>query len=316
MDILFRLLPGAQPVIVRYSVTALLVLAGFVLRYAIGENAGPYAFLIFILPIVASALMFDRGTGFFATAMSTALLSLLLTWDDRSGVHIAALSLFVVVSCCLVFIAEGLHRALEAAHKAHEAADLLLQEMSHRVKNKFAAVSAIIALQSREQAPETRKALEDVGRRIKVIADVHNYLQLSRRDGHIEMSAYLKGLCNSLEGALDSSHKSITLVCAAPMLFLPPNSALTIGLLVNELVTNAFKHAFGDQGGRVEVNLSKTDGTFLLSVSDNGRGCASAPREGLGTRLVKTFAEQLGGRAVWNNTAASGCVVTIEFPDQ
>jgi hypothetical protein len=73
MEALFRLLPGPQPILVRYGATALLVLVAFGLRLGVGENTGP--FLLFILPIVASALLFDRGTGFFSAERRARFLS-------------------------------------------------------------------------------------------------------------------------------------------------------------------------------------------------------------------------------------------------
>ena len=102
------------------------------------------------MPIVASALLFDRGTGFFATALSAALVSYLLSVGGRNPhLHVAALVTFVFVCGCLVLVAEGLHKALAAAHKAERDKDLLLQEMTHRVKNKFAMMSSIIGMQAR-----------------------------------------------------------------------------------------------------------------------------------------------------------------------
>ena len=68
MEALFRLLPGPQSVLFRYGATASLVLIGFALRAGSSEITGPYGFMFFILPIVASALLFDRGTGAFAVA--------------------------------------------------------------------------------------------------------------------------------------------------------------------------------------------------------------------------------------------------------
>jgi hypothetical protein len=140
----------------------------------VGESTGPYGFILFILPIVASALLFDRGTGFFATALSAALVSYLLPWATNPHLHVAALVSFLFVSGCLVFIAEGLHAAQAAAHKAERDKDLLLQEMTHRVKNKFAMMTSIIGMQARSAPPEARAALEDVTARVHVIATVHN----------------------------------------------------------------------------------------------------------------------------------------------
>ena len=199
MEGFLRYLPGPQPVAVRFGVTAALVLVAYVVRLALGDYTGAYGFLFFFLPIVASALMFDRRTGFFAIALSMFLVATLLDWSAKHVSHLIALLLFAVVGACLVFIAEGLHRALETANAAQRATALLLEEMSHRVKNKFAMVSSIISLQARRSSPDVKQALEEIARRVNIIATVHNYLQLSRHEGLIDMSEYLPRLCEVAE---------------------------------------------------------------------------------------------------------------------
>lgn len=264
MEVLLRYLPGPQSAAVRYGAAALFVLTAFAFRIVLSEYSGAYGFLFFILPIVAAGLMFDRGTGFFAVALSALLVAALLSWDSRPIAHVIALLLFVIVGCCLVFIAEGLHRALEAANAAQRTASLLLDEMSHRVKNKFAMMTSIIHLQARRSPDETRRALEEVARRLAVMAEVHDYLQLSRHDGKIDMSDYLPRLCASLNEAL-LRPGNISIMTAAEAVFLPPDKALALGLIVNELVTNAVKYAFPDrQGGQVKVELTRLQRGLLL----------------------------------------------------
>lgn len=314
MEFLLRYLPGPQPVAVRYGATTLLVLLAYGLRVGLGDYSGAYGFLFFILPIVAAALMFDRGSGFFAVGLSAFLVASLLNWNIRPGGHIGALLLFVIVGSCLVFIAEGLHRALEASYAAQRTTSLLLDEMSHRVKNKFAMVSSIINLQARRSSPDARRALEEIARRVNVIATVHNYLQLSRHEGMIDMSEYLPKLCHSLKDAL-LSPGAVTLTAAAEPVSLPPDKALAIGLIVNELVTNAVKYAF-DEGerGHVQVNLSTAERGIRLTVRDDGRGYPRGAEPGLGSRLVTTFATQLGGEATWATPQAGGTLTVVEFP--
>jgi two-component sensor histidine kinase len=314
LEALLKYLPGPQPVAIRYGATAALVFLAYGIRLALGDYSGAYGFLFFILPVVASALMFDRGTGFFAIALSGLLVATIVNWGVKPGAHIIALLLFAVVGACLVLISEGLHRALGRAYAAQSATALLLEEMSHRVKNKFAMVSSIISLQARRSSPEVRQALEDIASRVNIIATVHNYLQLSRHEGLIDMSEYLPRLCESLDDAL-LGPRAVSLRATAAKIELPPDKALSIGVIVNELVTNAIKYAFGDgQAGQVHVDLDKEQERLVLTVRDNGCGYAPSAEAGLGTRLVTTFAAQLGGSATWSQSRTGGCTINVVFP--
>jgi two-component sensor histidine kinase len=314
METLFRLLPGPQPLFVRFGVTAIVVIAAFALRLSVGDATGQYGFIHFVLPVVAASLLFDRVSGFFAVALSTALVASILDWDKGVAAHIGAGIIFVIVGSCLVFVAEGLRTALNKAHAAQEAADLLLQEMSHRVKNKFAMISSIIKLQSRDSTPEVRQALEDVSARVSVMATVHNYLQLSRHNGLIDMSEYLPGLCAALREAL-CGPRPITLTVRVAPERLAADKALTTGLIVNELVTNAFKYAFeSERAGKIEVALIKSQDGLEIAVTDNGRGLPANHQTGLGTRLVTVLAAQLGGSAEWSAAPDGGCLAQVKFP--
>jgi two-component sensor histidine kinase len=314
MDTLFRLLPGPQPALTRFGITALIVLLAFAVRLNMGEGTGRYGFIHFILPLVGASLLFDRIAGFFSLAMSVVLISSILHWDANVPAHVSAISVFCIVGVCLVFVADGLRTSLSKAHAAQEATDLLLQEMSHRVKNKFAMITSIINLQARNSTPEVKHALEDVAARVNVMATVHNYLQLSRHDGLIDMSEYLPSLCQALREAL-CGPRPITLTVRTIPVRLPADKALTTGLIVNELVTNAFKYAFdADQIGKVQIELSQSEGGLELAVTDNGSGCPTDRQAGLGTRLVTVFAAQLGGTADWLQAEDGGCRARVQFP--
>jgi len=315
MEALFRLLPGPQPAFTRFSITTVIVMAAFSLRFAMGESTGRYGFIHFILPVVASSLLFGRAAGFFAIGLSITLIGSILSWNANASANITAITVFLIVGTCLVFVAAGLRAALSEAHAAQKAADLLLQEMSHRVKNKFTMISSIIGLQARSANPEVRHALEDVAARVQVMMTVHNYLQLSRHDGLIDVSEYLPGLCNALKEAL-CGPRPITLTVNATKTYLPADKALATGLIVNELVTNAFKYAFEqERPGSIGVALHRIGEEMELSVTDNGCGYDGGAGVGLGSRLVTVFAAQLGGSATWSQLPSGGCKASIVFPD-
>ena len=302
MDALLRMLPGPQPIVVRYGATVALVLVTFALRAGLEDRTGAYGFILFIPAIVISALAFDRGSGFVALVLSAGLVASLLPWRGSANVHVAALASFVTVGSLLVLISEGLHRALERAYEAERDKDLLLQEMSHRVKNKFAMISSIIGLQARGASPEMRVVLDAIAGRVRVIANVHDHLQLSRQDGVVSMPEYLGGLCRSL-GEVLGHLRPVSLSVTFEDISLPPEKALSTGLIVNELVTNAFKYAFpDDRPGRVHVQLCRSAGKLELSVTDDGVGCADQGEPGMGTRLVTLVRRP----ARWNRQMGRG----------
>jgi two-component sensor histidine kinase len=314
MENLLRLLPGPQPILVRYGITVVLVLLTFALRLELQERTGQYGFILFVPAIVTASLMFDRGSGFLALGLSTALIANLLRWDGLVNFNLVGLTTFIIIGGGLVFVSEGLRRALERARKAEQEKDLLLQEMSHRVKNKFAMIASMIELQGRSTpAPEVRAALESIGARVRVITRVHDYLQLSQMDGSVNVRQYLEGLCRSLEETLQNLRPvSISVTCTDVVL--PPEKALPLGLIVNELVTNAVKYAFPDgREGFVHVRLDRHGEGLKVSVSDNGIGCPQeTATRGLGTKLVRLLAAQLGGSASWE-AVESGCRASAEF---
>ncbi len=145
---LLRLLPGPQPVFVRYGITIGMVLLTFALRLQLEERTGQYGFILFVPAIVAASLMFDRGSGFVALGLSSTLIASLLRWNGPASSNLVGLATFIIIGSGLVFVSEGLRRALERAHKAERQKDLLLQKMSHRVKNKFAMIASMIELQT------------------------------------------------------------------------------------------------------------------------------------------------------------------------
>ena len=310
MESLLRRLEST-PTPARYAITIALVLLTFGLR--LGVPAGDYGFILFIPVIVVAGFLFNRANGFLALTLSAALIAGQLVWHETPHLHIAALASFILVGSGLVFLSEGLHRALERAYKAEGAKDLLLQEMSHRVKNKFTLIASMIELQGRNsQAPEARTALESIGARVRVITRVHDYLQLSRMDGVVDVRQYLEGLCRSLEETLQNL-RPVHISVIADELSLPPEKALPLGLIVNELVTNAVKYAFPDgKEGSVQVRLQRCGGVMQLSVLDDGIGCPDTAPAGLGTKLVKLLAAQLGGSAKWE-AADRGCHASTEF---
>ncbi len=159
-----------------------------------------------------------------------------------------------------------------------------------------------------------RAALKSAVGRIQVIARAHDRLQ--RRDpvATVRVDDYLHDLCHGL-GELLRDVQPIAVTVRAEQIKLPTSVAIPLGLLTNELVTNAFKYAFpGDREGTIQVSLKRVDETWAeLSVADDGVGCTGEPRQGLGTRLTTLLSRQLGG-TIAREPVNPGCRVVVRFP--
>lgn len=181
----------------------------------------------------------------------------------------------------------------ERVQREHEAAceriGILLQELTHRVKNSLQTIASMVMLESRRlKSDEGIAALERVSHRISALA--HLYATLSKSDAvdAADSEAYLVELCRDLVGSVQGGGRAIVLKTDIESTLLPTDRAIPIGLIVNELVTNAFKYAFpSDTRGAVTVTLRREQGNLCLMVADDGIGIDPERADsGLGSRLI------------------------------
>jgi two-component sensor histidine kinase/CheY-like chemotaxis protein len=208
-------------------------------------------------------------------------------------------------------------RAEREVHEAKERAEVLLHEVNHRVANSLALVAALVRMQSNSITdPQAKSILGEIQGRIQAVAGVHRSLYTSHDVRSVEMSGYLTSLLQELEGTMKASgHASAVHVTAEP-LTLPTDKAVSIGVIVTELVTNAFKYAYPQSiGGEVRVGFVRAaDGKLSLTVADDGvgwRGDAPAKGTGIGSRIVGALARSLGATVEYTGTA--GCCVQLGF---
>lgn len=180
----------------------------------------------------------------------------------------------------------------------NEQNELLLKEIHHRVKNNLEVVSSLLALQSAQiDDPNTRDAMQEGQNRVQSIGIVHQKLYQGANLGAIEMKDYFINLGESI---LDSfgAEKRITIECAMEQIDVDIDTAVPLGLIVNELLTNTLKYAFPNgQPGKVMIKLQrKNDGVLQLEVSDNGIGKSGITKgTGFGGQLVLLLTQQLSG---------------------
>ncbi|WP_448189048.1 sensor histidine kinase [Azospirillum sp. sgz301742] len=189
-------------------------------------------------------------------------------------------------------------RVQQELHRAVEQKSLLLREVNHRVKNSLHLVSSLMQLQMRGLAdPELRRQVQDAIGRIHAIAQVHSRLYQTERFETVELSTYLQALCDDLVSASGDS-SGFQLRVEADVVELPTDHAVPLGLIANEMITNAIKHGAG-RPLEVVVSLRRAAPRLLFTVSDNGPGLPAdfslnATRS-LGMRIVTTLSRQIGG---------------------
>jgi two-component sensor histidine kinase len=181
-----------------------------------------------------------------------------------------------------------------------EQKDMLLQEMSHRVANSLQIIASILLMKVRTvQSEETRLHLQDAYQRVMSVASVQQQLQAAGPGELIQIGPYLSKLCESLAASMIGDTRPISLKVLAEGGAASSTQAVSLGLIVTELVINALKHAFPDhkKDGQVVVFYAVDGANRKLSVSDNGVGKSDrrdgSRTGGLGTSLVRALAQQL-----------------------
>lgn len=327
-DIRERLAPRAPAWLVQIGFAFVCIFAEIVVRALINQvfpGAAPFAL---IYPAVLAATLFAGGlSGFVVLAISE-----LLAWYfvlPEPGTFVLSnpadgprLVVIFISGLIVIFLASAFRSAVRNAARLRTAQlaerDLLLREIEHRTKNNFAMVSGLIDMQRRRsESAEIKEALAGVLGRIDSFSRAHTHLHNAGGDvGAVAMRNYISDLSEALAQAL-TLQGGVTLESDADDAVMDHDRAVTIGLLINELVTNAAKHAFtGRDRGAVEIKFRKTENGWRLTVADDGIGIDPAKAErakgGLGQRLVDAFARQANG-ALAIDSDATGTRVTIDF---
>ncbi|MBR1196595.1 GAF domain-containing protein [Bradyrhizobium sp. AUGA SZCCT0240] len=201
---------------------------------------------------------------------------------------------------------------LEEALK-HQA--LLTREMSHRVKNSLTSVVGLLRVQARSaQSEDVKNALQDASLRVSTIAEVHDHLWRSSHIGYVELADFMTELCKKLRGSTGKH----TLHCHADRMLLGADHAVPLGLLINELVTNAVKYAYPEGSGDIEVSAREMNGHLHVEVSDHGTGLPEGfdidqPRASLGFKVVTGMVRQLQGHLTLSNNQ-TGTRFLLDLP--
>jgi two-component system, sensor histidine kinase PdtaS len=213
-----------------------------------------------------------------------------------------------------------LREATEAQRRVSRQLQVLVQELQHRVKNNLQLISSLLNLQLPFlDDPTAHGILRETQARIRSIALLHERLYESGDLERIEAKAYFAGILGGLRSTFGASGPQVTLSVQADGLVLGIDTALPCGLIVNELVTNAYKYAFAAsvEHQRIDVAFSHTDSGILeLVVADNGVGLPPTverpPRKTLGLQLVRSLARQLSAELTLS--CEGGTAWTLRIP--
>lgn len=199
---------------------------------------------------------------------------------------------------------------------ALEHQELLTREMSHRVKNSLTSVVGLLRVQARSAlSEEVKNALEDASARVATIAQVHDHLWRGSQIGFVDLEDFMNELCKKLKG----STEGLTLHCNADPMRLSADHAIPLGLLVNELVTNAVKYAYPEGKGMIEISAREIEGHLHVKVSDQGVGLPEGfdidqPRKSLGFKVINGLVRQLQGHITVVTGTNKGTQFLMDLP--
>jgi two-component sensor histidine kinase len=231
---------------------------------------------------------------------------------------IGGVILFLVLSVVFYRFYKNKKQQAALLKQKNQQIETLIRELHHRVKNNLQVVSSLMSLQSsRLDDDKAKQALEEGKTRVDAMAMIHQKLYMDNELAAVDMSDYLQSLSLSLANSFgyDSTHVQTTI--ELPDQSMDIDRAIPMGLIVNELVTNAFKHAFKDTGHPlIAISLKQSEGKAIeLKVADNGKGLQ--PGDDLkktgsfGMKLVHTLVDQLNGEL--SISQDQGTIFTIDI---
>lgn len=299
-----RVPPLVVEIAVALVVTGMLAILRIAMIPWVGDRA-PYA-LVFVAAVGSSFL------GGWRSGLLAILIGQFMVWNLvvypaanpilRSqligGLVVATIAQLVAVAIIALY-----QREVDRAwRRREEQVDLLhqaLAEIDHRTANNYQTVLALILAQARRADPPIQQALQQVADRIRAIALASKQLALSSESLEVvRVTHHLGELCSQIRQGL--SRPGVRVECQFEDVTVGAEQAIAMSILVNELVTNALKHAFPDgRQGKIRVSLGKSADGLTLEIADDGVGMKKSARTrgtGLGTRLVDTFTRQLDAR--------------------
>ena len=226
-------------------------------------------------------------------------------WNERAIFSICVLLLFVTVGA-IYKNASAQKRVNKIQRDALDAKEMLIKEVHHRVKNNLQVVSTLLSLQINSLSDsKAKQAIMESSSRLKAMSLIHHQLYQQDNITAIETAGFATKLYEQLNAIFNANHQNITFYNHIPTTTLDIDTAVPLGLILNELITNSYKYAFDGAKGAIEVGLEKEGSIYKLCYKDSGPGLP----EGLNTTTLKTLgmlvinslSKQIGGKFVYES---------------
>ena len=322
------LVTRSWPTAARYGVTLLMVLAALAATAWLRPHMHGHTFTFFYAAVIAAGVLFNHGSSIVALLLSAILTDYFYLEPVESfDIHADIVPWIIFLLICLVIgvVVEAMHVAVHRLHAANRALassdsekDLLLREATHRTRNDLQMLGALIDLQMRAaDHTAVRHALQATRGRVRLLGEVQQRLRRTQDNTVIDMRDFITGLCDDLRHTL-LELRPITLTLQVEQHDLSQEQAVAVGLVINELTTNAIKYAFPDDSkGRLQIGFARQGDEYVLSVRDDGVGFGAAGPEGsrgtgLGQRLLRALAAQLHGEMTM--VVDGGTLASLRFP--
>lgn len=215
----------------------------------------------------------------------------------------------------------ALNRELNTTVRENEALieqkGFLLKEVNHRVQNSIALVAAFLRLQARSASPETKLSLSEADQRLMAVSLAHRRLYQDDSVETLDLARYLTELIEELTLSMGNGWQNAVSLDLAPILT-DTRQAVTVGLIANELITNAVKYAYGGEVGPILIKLEQHRSTLRLIISDKGAGFGShIAGTGFGSRMMTILVQQANGEIAYeDNHPGVRAVVTAPLQEE
>jgi len=315
------------PLWVRLAVVAAVLVVVFLFQIPLEREVPGEPFLLFFLVVIGATLAFGKGVGLVSVAISSLLSTFFFEPFGSLAIHQAGdvikIELYAILAGAAVMgfaaLAETLIMANEktrALERADASKAVLLRELAHGVANNFASVAALISIRSAAVSDSDAKSvLDDAIEQVAVMARVHRQLRSGVNGVFVDSASFIQELCEDLNASA-ARGRPLSVLCTAESHALAMDQAVLIGLIINELVTNAIKHAFPhDRAGHIRVAFGIYGRQLHLTVADDGIGLTPVTerRTGTGQELVRGLAHQLDGDLQVQSSAA-GSTFRLSVP--